>query len=133
MSDLIVAVDVSRDGAMVVVVVGAREHVLKNRCFGRACSGLRHFRRVGSDRKIRYIKSFMKRYENSIKRLLEVVKVFTSIDQAIDFISELNPTVLIVDDKLYDKLEHPNKIRESSPKPKYMNQLLLIALQTISA
>lgn len=64
---LVVAADVSEDGGKVVAVVAVLEHVLKGRDFGRACSGLKHFRRVGSDRKKWYLKTFARRYLSNIK------------------------------------------------------------------
>ena len=46
--DLVIAID---ESGSVIAVVGAEEHILKSRDFSRLCSGLKHFRRVGSDRK----------------------------------------------------------------------------------
>ncbi len=123
MGDLIVAVDVSVNGAYIIVLVGAREDVLKSRRFTRTCSMLKHFRRIGSDRKKQYMRTFIKRYQNRIKSLVEVVKVFDNVDELLDYLNSLNPALIIVDDKLYDKI----KIREGSGKPKYMEYLVLLA------
>ncbi len=65
----------SEDYSRVIALVGAREHVVKSRVFGRACSGLKHFRRVGSDRKTRYLGFFRKRYAK-LESLLETARVF---------------------------------------------------------
>ena len=127
MGDLIVAVDVSVNGAYIIVLVGAREDVLKSRRFTRTCSMLKHFRRIGSDRKKQYMRTFIKRYQNRIKSLVEVVRVFDNVDELLDYLNSLNPALIIVDDKLYDKIVHHNKIREGSGKPKYMEYLVLLA------
>ncbi len=127
MEDVIVAVDVSTNGAYTIVLVGVREDILKSRRFTRACSILKHFRRIGSDRKKQYMKTFIKRYQSKIKDIVEVVKVFNDVDDLIEYLESLNPTLIILDDKLYDKVKLQNKVRESSGKPKYMEYLMLVA------
>ncbi len=109
-------------------MVGAREYIVKSRVFGRACSGLRHFRRVGSDRKTRYLESFRKRYAE-LKSLLEVAKIFLSVEELRRFVDGISPRVAIaiVDDKLYNAIGVETKIREGSPKPRYMDNLMIIA------
>ena len=118
----------SEDGPRVIALVGAREHVLKSRAFGRVCSGLRHFRRVGSDRKARYLDFFRRRYAK-LKSLLEVVRIYLSVEELRRFINEISPLVAIavVDDKLYNTINVEPKIREGSPKPGYMDNLVVIA------
>ncbi len=127
MENLIVAVDVSTNGAYTIVLVGVREDVLKSKRFSRACSMLKHFRRIGSDRKKQYMKTFIKRYQSKIKNIVEVVKVFNDIDDLVEYLKSLNPVLIVLDDKLYDKVELQNKVRESSGKPKYMEYLMLLA------
>jgi len=118
------AIDISDD---VIVVVGAEEHILKSRDFSRLCGSLKRFRRVGSDRKQQYLKSFMRRYMRYLRDYLSVVRILRSVDDVNELIRKISPAVIVVDDKIYGILNHPVKIRESSPKPKYMDYLLLIA------
>lgn len=118
----------SEDGPRVIALVGAREHIVKSRAFGRACSGLKHFRRVGSDRKARYLDFFRRRYAK-LKNLLEVVKINLSVEELCRFINTmpLHVAIAVVDDKLYSIIEVKPKIREGSPKPGYMDNLAVIA------
>ena len=55
------------------------------------------------------------------------MRILRSVDDVNELIKEISPAVIVVDDKIYGIFSHPVKIRESSPKPKYMNYLLLIA------
>lgn len=118
----------SEDGPRVIALVGAEEHVLKSRAFGRACSGLKHFRRVGSDRKARYLEFFRRRYAK-LKNLLEVARIYLSVGELRQFADIVSPRVAIavVDDKLYNIISVEPKIREGSPKPGYMDNLVVIA------
>ncbi len=113
LGDLVVAIDLSEDGPRVIALVGAREYVVKSRVFGRACSGLRYFRRVGSDRKTRYLESFRKRYAE-LKSLLEVAKIFLSVEELRRFVDGASPriAIAIVDDMLYNTISVETKIRE---------------------
>ncbi len=126
MSDLVVAIDASRDGkSMVIAVVGAREHLLKSEITRRS-SWLQHFRRIPSNEKRRYLRKFPDRFSR-IQGFLAVIRVTRSIDEADKIIANIKPSLVVVDDKLYDKINHPNKVKESSPKPKYLDVLILLA------
>ena len=121
-----IAVDLSENGARVIALVGAREHILKSRIFGRLCTGLRHFRRVSPSRRASYIRFFERRYMK-LKEVLALAKVTLSVDSAERILSFYRPAVIIVDDKLFRRLGHGTKIRESAPKPRYMDDLMAIA------
>ena len=69
----------------------------------------------------------MKRYKRYLRNYLSVVRILRSVDNVNELIKEISPAVIIVDDKIYGIFNQPVKIRESSPKPKYMDYLLLIA------
>jgi len=112
----------------VIAIVGARELIAKSRAFSRLCSDLKHFRRVGSDRKTRYLESFRERY-SKLKSMLEVSRIFLSVEDLLRFVALISPriAVAVVDDKLYRVIEVKTKIREGSPKPKYMDNLMVVA------
>jgi hypothetical protein len=128
LSDLIIAIDLSEDGPRVIALVGAREHIVKSRFFSRLCTGLRHFRRVGSDRKSSYLRFFIRRY-SKIRGYLEMARIFLPADELISYINTLSHKVAIaiVDDKLYNKINIEHKISEGSPKPTYMENLVVVA------
>ena len=109
-------------------MVGAREHIVKSRRFGRMCTGLKHFRRVGSDRRFRYLNTFEKKYAK-LKELLDVARIFLSVRELLYFTNRiaLSTALAIIDDKLYEVVEIEPKIREGSPKPRYMKNLITIA------
>ncbi len=125
--DLVVAIDLSREGSFAAIaIVVAEESVLKTRKFQRLCSGLKHFRRVGSDRKSSYLRRLPKKLEK-LQEHLVAVRVVDSGEEAADVVDQLKPALVVVDDKLYHLIDHRHKIRESSPKPRYLNNLLTIA------
>lgn len=62
-----------------------------------------------------------------LKEVLALAKVTLSIDNAERILSFYSPAVIIVDDKLFRRLGHGTKIRESAPKPRYMDDLMAIA------
>ena len=121
-----IAIDLSEDGPRVVAVVGARASILKTRVFGNLCSGLEHYRRVPSWRKKRYLKFFERRY-SKLKEFLSIARVALSLDEVNRIASFLDPGLAIVDDKLFNSISVEPKIRESDPKPRYMDNLFTIA------
>jgi len=124
--DLVVAIDVSEDGSRVVAVVGARVHVLNSRRFGRLCTGLKHFRRVSSDRKTGYLRSFAKKCFK-LREVLDVVRIVWSVNDVINILSIYRPALVVIDDKLSRYINYEPKILESMPKPIYLDNLMTIA------
>ncbi len=116
----------SEDSPRVIAVVGARASVIKTRVFGNLCSGLEHYRRVPSWRKKRYLRFFERRYSRP-KEFLSVARVTLSLDEVNRIVSSLDLGLAIVDDKLFNSISIEPKIRESDPKPKYMDNLFTIA------
>jgi len=121
-----VAIDLSEDGPRVVALVGAREHVLKSSRFLRACKWVKHFREIGSDRKSSYLSAFPKRFEK-LRPFLDIVRICLDAQAIQRIIDELGPRVVIVDDKLYNEIQHLRKVRESRVKERHRKVLTLIA------
>ncbi len=124
--NLIMAIDRSEDGGRVIAIVGAYEHVLKSRVFGQYCTGLKHFRRVSSRRKARYIRFFEKRF-TKLKEVLELIRIVQTIDKVNEIIQIHQPALIIIDNKLAASIDYQCMILEDSPKPRYMNDLITIA------
>ena len=116
----------SEDSPRVIAVVGARASVIKTRVFGNLCSGLEHYRRVSSWRKTRYLRFFERRYSR-LKEFLYVARVTLSLNEANRIAKSLNPGLVIIDNKLFNSIDVEPKIRESDPKPRYMDNLFAIA------
>ncbi len=119
-------IDRSKDGGRVIAIVGSYEHILKSRVFGQYCTGLKHFRRVPSRRKARYVKFFEKRFAR-LSRVLEVVRIARIVDEVNKIIWMYRPVIVVVDDKLSKNIRYKQKVLESSPKPRYMDNLMTIA------
>ena len=120
------AVDLSEDGPRVIAVVAAREHVLKSSSFVKQLSRLKHVREVGSDRKARYISLVPRRVEK-VLGLLEAVKICRDVACVEDTLRRLNPVVVLVDDKLFNSIGYPRKVRESSVRETHRRKLILLA------
>lgn len=116
----------SEDGPRVIALVGARANILKTRVFGNLCSGLKHYRRVPSWRKKRYLKFFERRYSR-LKEFLSVARVALSLDEVNRIASSLDLGLAIVDDKLFNSIDVEPRIRESDPKPRYVDNLFTVA------
>ena len=116
----------SEDGPRVIALVGAREHVLKSRTFNQLCVGFRHFRKISSDRKLRYMRLFERRFSR-VKEMLELVRIAFSVEEVSNIVKASKPVLIIVDDKLFRAIDYEPRIPESAPKPKYMNYLVTIA------
>ena len=56
-----------------------------------------------------------------------MVRVCLNIDCVQSIIENICPLVIIVDDKLYTKIQHPRKVREGHVKEKHRVRLMLIA------
>ena len=116
----------SGDGAMVIAVVAAREHLLKRSDFLKAAKWVKHFREIGSDRKRFYLSTFPKRFRK-LKPFLDITRICLNIRSTQDILNGLKPLVVIVDDKLYSKINHPRKVRKSRVKERHRRMLTLIA------
>jgi len=120
----------SKDGAKVIVLIGAKEHVLKTPSFAKRASGLKHFREIGSDRKRTYLKAFPKRFDK-LKQHLEIVKVLRYSEESIryidDYLHRVQPSLVIVDDHLYHLISYPNKLLEGNIRREELRRLLVIA------
>ncbi len=125
--DLIVVIDVSKS---VIAVVGAREYVLKRGVLVVKASALKHFRRVGSDRKRIYLEALPRRLSKIVPHL-DIVRVYiygeNSLSQINDLLSALRPALVIVDDGLYSKISYQPKLREGSVRRRDLERLVLIA------
>ena len=69
---------------------------------------------------------FERRYSRP-KEFLSVARVTPSLDEVNRIVSSLDLGLAIVDDKLFNSISIEPKIRESDPKPKYMDNLFTIA------
>ncbi len=116
----------SKDGATIISLVGAEEHILKSSNFIKNAKNFKHFRELGSDRKKQYMRLFPRRLER-IQYMLEVIRIYTSINSLQNNIDKLNPIVVIIDDKLYPHIRHPRKIKESRVREKHRKALTIIA------
>ena len=127
-----VAIDLSEDGPKVIAVVGAREHVLKSQEFSTIAARLKHYREVRSKEKRSYIKAFPRRYLKLLN-YIETAKVYVygvkAIEEINTLLQKLKPALIIVDDKLYNKINYPEnqKRREGEAKRKYEEHLKKIA------
>jgi len=124
--ELVLAIDLSEDGPRVIALIGAEEHVLKTASFLRATRWVRHFREIGSDRKRAYLSLIPKRLEK-VKPFLEIIKIHRDVDTIQVVVKELKPILVIVDDKLYSKIQYFRKVKESRVKERHRKKLILIA------
>ena len=128
LSDLVVAIDLSEDGATVIAVVGAREHVLKRSEFLDHTSWVVHFRKLHSRRKHSYLAKLPKRFLK-ITRYLFYVRIFVSENEMFKFVTRLRPSVILVDDKLLATVKEVNTliISEKNIRYKHHRRLMLLA------
>ncbi|RLF18854.1 MAG: hypothetical protein DRJ68_06570 [Thermoprotei archaeon] len=87
---------------------------------------LKHFREIGSDRKKVYSTLLPRRFEK-VKPLLDVVKIRFNVSEVQVLLEGLKPLLVIVDDKLYNEVEYPRKVKESRIKERHRRKLVLIA------
>jgi len=123
---LVIAIDLSKDGYRVIAIVGAKEHVLKNRDFDRATTWVRHFREIGSDRKKRYLSTLPRRFKK-IKQFLELSRICFDVPCAQSYVYRYRPLVILVDDKLFNNIDYPRKVRESKIKEHHRKRLMYLA------
>ncbi|MHC1628001.1 MAG: hypothetical protein ACXQTI_04115 [Candidatus Nezhaarchaeales archaeon] len=121
-----IAIDLSEDGRRVVALVGAREHLLKDGRFLKVSKWLKHFREIGSDRKKAYLSLLPRRFEK-VESLLDVVKIRFNVSEIQAILEGLKTLLVIIDDKLYNEVEYPRKVKESRIKERHRRKLVLIA------
>lgn len=121
LSDLVVAIDLSEDGSGIIALVGAREHVLKSHEFSTIAATLKHYRTVQSKRKHSYIKAFPRRYLKLYK-YIEIARVYiytpNTLREVNRLLQKLEPALVIVDDKLHDQVDYPEKQKRGEGKPR---------------
>lgn len=103
---------------------------MKNPAFSRTTSMLKHYREVGSDRKRSYIRAFPRRYFK-IRCYLEIARVLTysptNIKRMNRMLYKLQPDPAIIDDKMYNSVTYPKKVREGDVHKKHLKRLVLVA------
>ena len=100
--------------------------MLKDSRFLKATKWVKHFREVGSDRRKTYLSLFPRRLEKT-KPFLDIIRVHLSIDRVQAVIEEYKPLLVIVDDKLYSKIQYFRKVKESRVRERHRKKLILIA------
>jgi len=110
----------------VIVIVGAREHIVRSRSFSKLLPRLRHVREVSSDRKSRYIKLTPRRIRR-VRELLEVIRVCRDLTCVENILKLLKPSIILADDKLYIYLKHYRKVKESNIRESHRKKLMLLA------
>ncbi len=125
-----VAVDASQNGAMVIAVVGVREHVLKSSSFLYLTSWAKHYREIPSHRKGLYMKRFPARF-SKILPLLALVGVYLTMDDVKRVLQTRKPILVLVDDKLVKHvkniLSNALIVPEKNIKYKYHKVLMTLA------
>ena len=59
--------------------------------------------------------------------MLAYVRVFNSVDRCSSFIETLNPLLVLVDDRLYSRIQHPRRVRESRVRETHRRRLVMLA------
>jgi len=111
----------------VIALVGVEEHVLK-RVIARRASWARHYREIPSREKRSYIKRFPTRYRRLLQHLT-VSRVCFTIDCVDRVLRALNPELVVLDDKLAQKLVVGTEVvLESSARArKHLHILITLA------
>jgi len=121
-----IAIDLSEDDAKVIALVGGREHVLKSRVFSTLCIGLKHYRRVPSWRKARYMRFFERRFLR-LRGFIDVARVVLDPNKVSRILRDVKPGLVVADNKLLRVVTYEPKIPENTPKPRYLENLMTIA------
>lgn len=129
MSDLVIAIDVSRDGVTVIAVVGVEEHVLKSSSFLYLTSWAKHYREIPSHRKNSYMKRFPARF-SKILPLLSLVRIYLTVDDVKQVLQTRKPVLVLIDDKLVKHVENTltNILIIPEKNIKYKHHEVLITL-----
>ena len=62
-----------------------------------------------------------------LKDFLSIARIALSIDTVNSIVNSLDLGLAIIDNKLFNSINAKRKIRESDPKPRYMDNLMIIA------
>ncbi len=113
-----------------IAIACAREHILKSQRFTTIASSLKHYRKVPSARKKTYLKTFIRKYAKPYN-YLEVIRILPynlgAMSNVNRLLSEVKPALIIIDDKLYNKVNHPIKLKESRVRRKHFKNLVTVA------
>ncbi|RLB79811.1 MAG: hypothetical protein DRH17_13110 [Deltaproteobacteria bacterium] len=117
-----------RQPPRVIALVGAREHILKRREFLDYTSWLVHFRELHPRKKRSYLAKFPKRFSKISNHLL-YVRIFRYENELQNFVNQLEPAVLLVDDKLLNLFQETNTpiVPEKNIRYKHHERLMLLA------
>jgi hypothetical protein len=110
-------------------VVGAEEHVLKNPSLLYHAGWAKHYREIPSKRKKGYMRRFPDRFSKT-RNYLRIVRVFTSIERCLDLLGSINPVLVLVDDKLVDRVREalPSATVVAESRVQHRHHRLLITL-----
>ncbi len=125
MSDLVVAVDYSAKPKY-IGVVAAREHSIKSSDFLNRASWVKHIADLPRREKTVYLHRLPTRLSR-IMDYLESTRYFLSIDNCNKYIELLRPVVVLVDDKLYNAITYPRKVKESRIRERHRKVLIMLA------
>ena len=113
-----------------IAIVCAKEYILKSQRFATIVSSLKHYRKVPSTRKKTYLKTFIRKYAK-LYNYLEVIRILpynlgamSNVDR---LLSQVKPALIIIDDKLYNKVNYPIKLKESRVRRKHIKNLVTVA------
>lgn len=125
---LVVAMDVSEDGPRVVALIVAREHDLKMREFLNNVSWLKHFRKIHPREKRSYLAKLPKRFLK-VSRYLLYVKIFTNMEDLLNYTEQFKQALLLVDDKLLGLVGRRSAtvVREGNIRYKHHKALMILA------
>ncbi len=91
-----------------------------------ATSWVRHVADLSKCEKTRYLHLLPTRFRK-VKPYLSIVKAFSNLLPCNNLINHLKPAVVLVDDKLYQHVSYPRKVRESRAREKHRKKLILLA------
>lgn len=127
MGGRLAAIDYSSKKVTFYSIVGVCENVLKSRMMYRV-KWLAHISRLPKYNKRRYLIKFPGRYQKHVFPFLILAKISKDLNRIVNYLYELKPDLLIIDDRIAPKIEYKSKIRESyAEKIKIYRVLQLIA------
>lgn len=110
----------------VIAVVGIEEPILKSSKFTQVTEWVKHLRELGSDKRKQYLRALPRRFKK-IRQYLMLARICTTIRCVQKLIYSYNPLVVIIDDKLANRVQYPRKVRESNVKEHHRRRLILLA------
>jgi len=120
-----VAIDFSKSFKH-IGVVAAEEHLVKQSSFLDSVSWAKHIADLAKREKIVYLHRLPHRLAK-IHGYLTYIRHFSSPNSCNSFIESIKPVVILVDDKLYDRLTYRPKIKESRVKERHRRVLTILA------